>query len=73
MIVYRVASGKAWSKDTHAAASGRTGSSAVQLSTLRVAHSVTFDSTGDRSENGVRVTEEVSEYVNGKREISDVV
>ena len=77
MIVYRVASGKAWSKDTHATVtSRRMGSSGVQLSnlsTLRVAPSTTFDTTGVKSEGGIQVTQDISMYVHGKRESSDIV
>lgn len=76
MIVYRVASGKAWSKNTHAqVTSRRTRSGTMNVSTLRAAPSTTFDSTiGDKtSDSGIQVTQDISMYVNGKRETTEVV
>ena len=70
MIVYRVADGKGWTKNTYAEVSTRLAGSAIQLSnmsTLRAAQVTTFDEAALKSVGtGVQVTQDVSVFVNGK-------
>ena len=74
MIVYRVADGKGWTKNTYAEVSTRLQGSAIQLSnmsTLRAAQVTTYEDGGMKSVgSGVQVTQDVEVYVNGKHSSS---
>ena len=73
MIVYRVADGKGWTKDTYTEVTTRAIGGGIKMSnltssTLRVAQNSAFEVAAQKSTgSGVLVTQDMSVYVDGKR------